>query len=272
MIPLWEIEGLILRVVLGAALAGIACSLIGTFVVRMKLSSIGFCMSHAAFAGAALGILIACDPLLCAMIFSVMTAFFLGPVTDKAKLHSDTIIGIAFSLTIALGMLFLSFAPGSVITSAALGVLWGSIFGLTNDNITKLAILTVAIILMVILFSKEFRAIMFDRKMAEESGINTKHFHYLILFLTGITVSLSLNLVGGLLIFALIVNPTSAAYQFCYDMKKIIILSPVFGVAGCMAGLLMSFEFDFPVGASIAIAVSLLFVFSVILSPKRRRG
>ena len=272
MIPLWEIQGLIPRIILGAALTGIACSLMGTFVVRMKLSSIGFCMSHAAFAGAALGLLLSSDPLTCAMIFSIVTAFLLGPVTEKAKLNSDTIIGITFSLTMALGMLFLSFAPGSVITSAALGVLWGSIFGLTNDNIFKLAILTVSIIAIVVLFSKEFRAIMFDRKMAEESGINTKLFHYLVLFLTGITVALSLNLVGGLLIFALLVNPTSAAYQFSYDMKKIVILSPVFGVSGCMLGLLMSLEFDFPVGASIAIAVALLFAFSVLLSPKRRRG
>ena len=214
--------GIIVKTLIGAALAGVACSLIGTFVVRMKVSSIGFCMSHAAFAGAAFGVLITYDPLLCAMIFSIVTAFILGPVTEKAKLHSDTILGIAFSLTLALEMLFLGFAPGSPLTSTALSVLWGSILGITTGNLINLAILTSGIIILSILFSKEFRALMFDRKMAEESGINTKPFYYLILFLTGITVSLSLKLVGGLLIFALIVNPTSAAYQFCYDIKKMV--------------------------------------------------
>ena len=272
MIPLWEIGGLIPRIVIGAALAGIACSLIGTFVVRMKLSSIGFCMSHAAFAGAALGVLISYDPLLCAMIFAIITAFFLGPVTDKAKLNIDTIIGIAFPLTMALGLLFLAFASESMDFSSIMGVLWGSIFGLNNDKVIKLAVLTTAIIILVVLFSKEFSAIMFNRKMAEESGINTKLFQYLVLFLTSITVALSFKLVGGLLIYSLIVIPTSAAYQFCYDMKKILILSPVFGVAGCMLGLLMSLEFDFPLGTAIAIAVVLLFAVSVLLSPKRRRG
>lgn len=264
--------GIILKAIVGAILAGIACGLIGTFLVRMKLSSMGFCMSHAAFAGAAFGILISYNPLFCAMIFSIVTAFLLGPVTEKAKLHSDAILGITFSLTMGLGMLFLGFAPGSPVTSTALGVLWGSILGITNENLTNLAILTSLIVLLLVLFSKEFRAIMFDRKMAEESGINTKPFYYLILFLTGITVSLSLKLVGGLLIFALIVNPTSAAYQFCYDIKKITILSPVFGVAGCLLGMLMSLKFDFPIGASIVIVLTLFFAVSVILSPKRKRG
>ena len=263
---------IILTVIIGACLAGIACSLIGTFIVRMKLSSLGFCMSHAAFAGSALGLVLRINPLMMAILFSIAVALFLGPIVEKAKLHADIILGIMFSLMLSLGLIFLNFAPQTAMSSTAMGILWGSILGMNTLDIINLTILTSLIIALIILFSKEFKAIMFNRKMAEASGINTKPFYYLLLFLTGITVSLSLKLVGGLLVFALIVNPTSIVCQFSYDIKKIILFSPLCGVVCCLMGILLSFLFDFPVGSSIAIFSSIFFGISVIFSPKRKRG
>ena len=207
-----------------------------------------------------------------ALIFSTAVAIILGPLTDKAKLQPEIILGIMFSSTMALGLIFLNFIPETAMSSTAMSILWGSILGMSSSDVIRLGILAIVIITLMVLFSKEFQSIMFDRKMAEASGIPTKPFYYLILFLTGVTVSLSLKLIGGLLIFALIVNPTSTAYQFFYDFKKIIIFSPLFGVGYCMIGILVSFLFDFPIGSSIAIVSTLFFAIAVILSPKRKRG
>ncbi len=229
-------------------------------------------MSHAAFAGSALGLALSYNPLLMALIFSTAVAIILGPLTDKAKLQPEIILGIMFSSTMALGLIFLNFIPETAMSSTAMSILWGSILGMSSSDVIRLGILAIVIITLMVLFSKEFQSIMFDRKMAEASGIPTKPFYYLILFLTGVTVSLSLKLIGGLLIFALIVNPTSTAYQFFYDFKKIIIFSPLFGVGYCMIGILVSFLFDFPIGSSIAIVSTLFFAIAVILSPKRKRG
>ena len=88
--------GLIGISVLGAILAGFACSTMGTFVVRMNLSSIGYCMSHAAFAGAAFGLMLSIDPMIGALIFSFITAFALGPIAEKARLQSNIVIGFMF--------------------------------------------------------------------------------------------------------------------------------------------------------------------------------
>lgn len=256
----------------GTCLAGVVCSLIGTFIVRMKLTSLGFCMSHAAFAGSALGLALGLPPLWIALAFSILVAFILGPLTDQSRLQPEIILGILFSLTMALGLTFLNFIPDSAMSTTAMSILWGSILGISYLDILRLAILTFSIILLVTIFFKEFHAIMFDRKMAEASGIPTKPFYYLILFLTGITVAVSLKLVGGLLIFALIVNPASAAYQFFYDFKKILLFSPLFGVLFSLTGLLLSFFLDFPVGSSIAIVSSVGFGIAVVLSPKKRKG
>ncbi len=262
----------IIITLLGACLAGIICSLIGAFIVRMKLTSLGFCMSHAAFAGSALGLALSLPPLWFALAFSILVAFILGPVADKSRLQPEIILGILFSLTMALGLTFLNFIPDSAMSSTAMSILWGSILGITTIDVLRLAILTLGIILVVTLFFKEFHAIMFDRKMAEASGIPTKPFYYLILFLTGITVAFSIKLVGGLLIFALIVNPASTAYQFFYDFRKILIFSSLFGVLFSLGGIILSFFLDLPIGSSIAIISSVGFGISVILSPKRRKG
>ncbi len=262
----------LINVLIGACLAGIACSLLGVFVVRMKLSSVGFCMSHAAFAGSALGLALSLNPLILAIVFSSAIALIIGPMAEKAKLHPDVILGVLFSLTLSLGLIFLKFTPGTALSSNAMGILWGSILGINTQDIITLGILTFIILMSMILFSKEFRSIMFDRKMAEASGINTKGFYYLILFLTAGVVSLSLKLIGGLLIFALIVNPAATAYEFSYDIRKIIIFSPLLGVGYCLLGMGVSFLFDFPIGSSIGIISASGFGISVILSPKRRRG
>ncbi len=264
--------GLILRAILAAALAGFSCSVMGVFVVQMDLSSIGFSMSHAAFAGAGLGLLIEINPLITAIGFALIVALFLGPVSQKAKLSPGIITGVSFSLTIALGFLFINMQPGAASTGAALSILWGSIFALGWNELLLMGSLSAVILIIVFLFRKEYFTILFDKKMAEASGVNTDPYYFSILFLTGLTVAFSLKFVGGLLVFALIVNTAASANQFTYDIKKMLILAPVIGIFSAFAGIGTSFQFDFPVGTSIVIVTALIFVVSVIFSRKRKKG
>jgi ABC-type Mn2+/Zn2+ transport system permease subunit len=258
--------------IIGAVLAGFVCSTMGTFVVRMNLSSIGYCMSHAAFAGAAFGILLSIDPMITAVFFAFTTALILGPLSEKARLESNVVIGFLFSVMIALGFIFLSLKPGEAATGRALSILWGSLFSVNYDNVLLLSVLSFALLIFVIVFYKELIAVMFHRKLAESSGINTKLFYFAVLFFTGFAVALSLKLVGGLLVFALIVNPTSTAYQFFYDFKKIIIFSPLIGIMSCLLGFYVSLLADFPIGASIVVVSATGFAISLVVSPKRKKG
>jgi len=263
---------LLITSILGSVLAGFVCSTMGVFVVRMNLASIGYCMSHAAFAGAAFGLMTSTDPLICAILFSFGTALVLGPLAEKARLESNIVMGFLFSIMIALAFIFLNFIPGQAASGAALRILWGSIFSVGYNDLIFLLLLSFALILFVTLFYKELLAVMFHRKLAESAGINTKLFYFAVLFFTGFAVSLSLRLVGGLLVFALIINPTSSAYQFFYDFKKILIASPLIGVFSCLLGFLLSLLTDFPIGASIVIVSALIFAGSIAISPKRRKG
>jgi len=261
---------LIITSIIGAILAGYVCSTIGIFVVRMNLSSIGFCMSHAAFAGAAFGLMISINPFISSLIFSFFTALILGPITEKAKLDSNVIIGFLFSIMIALAFIFINLIPGQVASGVSLRILWGSIFSVGYNDILMLILLSTILLIFIFVFYKELMAIMFNRKLAESVGINTKLFYFSVLFLTAFAVSLSIRIVGGLLVYALIINPTSSAFQFFYDFKKIIIFSPIIGIISCTIGFFISLYSDFPIGASIVLISALFFAISIYFSPKRK--
>lgn len=263
---------IILPTLLGSLLAGMLCSLLGVFVVRMNLSSLGFAMSHAAFAGAALGLMVAVlDPLWMAILFAVATAAILGPLSEIARLKEDVIIGAIFPLMMALGLIFINLAPSAAIGSGALSLLWGSVLGITMDDVLKLVVLAFVVLIVVSGFYKEFLAILLDRKLAVASGINARFYTYLILFLTALTVALSLRLTGGLLIYTLMILPASAAYQLLYDVKKVFLLAPLLGALSAAGGFLLSLGADLPIGSSIALAATAIFLSSMALSPKRRR-
>jgi ABC-type Mn2+/Zn2+ transport system permease subunit len=259
------------RALLGCILTGFLTGLMGVFVVRMRLSAIGYSMSHGAFAGAALGTVISANPLVTAMLFASATAFLIGPIADKARLHADTITSIIFPVNMALAFVFLTLTPEIGLTSQVANILWGSIISLTTSDIVSLVTLCATSIAVIYFVWKELFAIMFNRKMAEADGINAKPFSYLIIFLSGVVVTFSLKLVGGLLIYALLFNPASSALQFLEDMRKIIIVSPIIGVVTNIAGLMVSLLLDLPVGSCIVLISTLTFGIMVLLSPKRRR-
>ncbi|MEM3047071.1 MAG: metal ABC transporter permease, partial [Candidatus Bathyarchaeia archaeon] len=170
---IWLESTIMLRAFVGCVLAGLLTGLVGVFVVRMKLSSIGYCMSHGAFAGAALGVAAALDPLMTALLFASTTALFIGPVADKARLHADVITSIMFPLNMALAFIFLTFSPEVGLKSDVANVLWGSVLSITNNDAVYLSALCAATVALLYLFWKELFAIMFDRKMAEADGIST---------------------------------------------------------------------------------------------------
>ena len=256
---------------LSCVLIGILTGLMGVFVVRMRLSAIGYSMSHGAFAGAALGVATSTNPLTSAMLFASFIALIIGPVADKARLHADTITSIVFPLNMALAFIFLTLTPEIGLTSQVANILWGSIISITNSDLVYMITLCAATLSIIYFTWKELFAIMYNRKLAEADGINTKLFVYLIILLSGVVTTLSLKLVGGLLVYALLFNPASSALQFLEDMRKIIIASPLIGVVTNLLGLLTSLYLDIPVGSCIVLVSSLVFAISVIISPKRRR-
>ncbi len=254
--------------ILSVLLGGIACGTVGVFVVLMHMPFIGVTMSHAAFAGAMLGLLLGFDPLLGAFGASFIAAAIIGPLADRGELGPDTSVGIIFSLMLGLAFLFMGLMPGT--KSGALEILWGSILTNTRGDVMLLGIVAAIVVGLVIAFYKEFQATVFHRDMALAVGIPATVIFYSILFLTGATVTASLRPIGGLLVFSLILNPAAAAYQLTYNMKRMFFLSAGFGVLSGLIGLLMSYLFNIPSGATIVITSSAIFGIATAISPKKK--
>jgi manganese/iron transport system permease protein len=254
--------------IISAFLGGIACSTIGVFVVLLHMPFIGVAMSHAAFAGALLGLWLGFNPLLGAFAFSLLAAAVIGPLADRGQLSPETSLGVIFSLMLGIAFLFMGLMPGT--KSGALEMLWGSILTNTRSDIILLAVVAMVVVGLVFIFFKEIQATIFHRDMALSVGLPATLILYGVLLLTGGTVTASLRSIGGLLIFSLILNPAAAAYQLTYSMKRMFLLSAVFGVLSGWIGLLFSYLFDIPSGATIVVTSSVIFMLAAIFSPKRR--
>jgi len=265
--PIFEHEYL-RHAILAGACAGIACGVVGVFVVTMHLAFLGVCIAHAAFAGALLGVWLGFDPMIGALAFSVGAAAVIGPLADRGDLAPDTSVGIVFSLMLGLAFLFLGMAGSS--RANVIGLLSGSILTVTRQDLAFLAGTAGCIVLLVVLFYKEIHAVVCHRHVALAVGIPATAVFYAILFATGVTIAVSLQSVGGMLIFSLVLCPAAAALQLTYRFTWLLVLASVFGVLSCWAGLAASYLWDLNAGAAIVITASVLFAVASIFSPKRR--
>lgn len=256
------------RAALAALLAGVACSVVGVLVVMMRISFLGVCMSHAAFAGALLGLVIGANPTWFAVILSAGAAAILGPLSDRGDFSPDTAIGIVFSSALGVSFLLLAMIPGP--KTEALSLLWGSLLTVSPQSLYLLAAVAAGASLLVGVFFKEIQTVVFNRELARSLGMPATAVFYGILITSGLTTTASLNAIGGLLVFSLIVNPAAAAYQLAYSLKAMFVVSAIIGVASGWLGLMLSFYLNLPTGALIIVVSCVLFVVANLVSPKRR--
>lgn len=254
--------------VLAGLLGGTACSLVGVLVVTMGLSFIGVCIAHAAFAGAIIAVFFGMPPIWGACVFSLFAAGAIGPLADRGDFSPDTALGIMFSLMLGLSFLFVGLMPGP--KTQALGLMWGNILTVTPEHLAVLTAVTLLVGCVVCLFFKEVQAVIFSREIALAVGLPAIWVLYGLLLLTGLTVTASLQPIGGLLIFSLILNPAAAAYQLTYNLRLLFFLAVCFGVASCWTGLALAYFFNLPSGATIVVFSTILFLTANALSPKRK--
>lgn len=251
-------------------LASIACSILSVIIVQINMGSIGFTMAHAAFAGAAVGIFLSLNPTLTAIIAGLAVAGLLGPLSDRAKVSADTALGALFGTSMAVAVFFIAYLQQIGRGFDASGLLFGDVISLYREEIYALALISIVAILFVTLFSKEITAIIFDRRIAEAAGIRVRPVYYALLFMIAMTVALSLNIVGGLLLYIWLVMPAVIVLQFCRNIRQMFIAAPIVAACISVTGALAGLNHSLPVAPLTALLFSVVFAFAVIVSPRRR--
>ncbi len=261
--------GFMQRAFVSSFFIGLVCAVVGVFVVLKGLSFIGAGTAHAAFAGVTLAFLIGAPPLGMAILFGLATVFVTGLLQQSGKMKPDVPIGIFYTLTMALAILFIGLMKGY--NPEVYGYLFGSILSVTRGDLTIILLLSAVILFVITLFYKEFHFISFDQEMAEASGIPAKNLFLLLLNLIALTIIISLKAVGALLVFALLVIPAAAAQQWARHIWSMMLISACVGILASWTGVLVSYWLDIPSGATIVLIATAFFLFSVLFSPKRRR-
>ncbi|MBA5866500.1 MAG: iron chelate uptake ABC transporter family permease subunit [Nitrospira sp. CR1.3] len=257
------------RSLLAAALVGGLCSVIGVFVVLRGLAFVGAGTAHAAFAGVALGYLVGWPPLALAILFGLATVWITGWVEERGRMKLDVSIGILYTTTMALAILFIGLMKSY--NAEVYGYLFGNVLSVTSEELSVIGALSVLVIGTILLFSKELYFIAFDQEMAEASGVPARRIFFLLLALIALTVVVSLKTVGAILVFAMILVPASTAYQLTHSLSTLTWYAVLIGVICSISGVLISSFWDIPSGPAIVLLSTALFFLSVLLSPKRER-
>jgi len=254
------------RSLLAAAVVGGLCSFIGVFVVLRGLSFVGAGTSHAAFAGVTLGYLIGWPPLALAILFGLATVWITGWVEEKGRMKLDVSIGILYTATMALAILFIGLMKSY--NAEVYGYLFGSVLSVTADELAVIGGLAVLVLGLIVSFSKELYFIAFDQEMAEASGIPARRIFFLLLTLVGLTVVIALKTVGAILVFAMILIPASTAYQLTHSLRTLTWYSVLIGVGTSLGGVMISAAWDIPSGPAIVLLATAVFFLSLFLSQK----
>jgi zinc/manganese transport system permease protein len=250
--------------------ASLGCAILSVLITQMNISSIGFTMSHAAFAGGSVGAFFGYAVLPSAVLVSILTAFLMGPLSDRTRMHTDTTLGVLFGTMMAVAIFFIALMQGTGKGFDASSLLYGNVISLYREEIYALAVITCIILIFLIIFYKEITAIVFHKRLAEIAGIQVKPVYYGILFLISVMVALSIPIVGGLLLYVWLVTPAAIAYQFCNTMRNMFIMAPVIAVIVSVIGAICGILYSLPVGPLTAVIFSGLFVGAVAVSPKRK--
>ncbi|MEP6934341.1 MAG: metal ABC transporter permease, partial [Nitrospirota bacterium] len=151
------------------------------------------------------------------------------------------------------------------------GYLFGSVLSVTSEELRIIGGLSVLVLGLILLFSKELYFIAFDQEMAEASGVPARRIFFLLLTLVALTVVVSLKTVGAILVFAMILIPASTAYQLTSSLMTLTLYSTIIGVTTAIAGVVISATWDVPSGPAIVLLATTVFFISVLLSPKRMK-
>jgi manganese/iron transport system permease protein len=254
------------RALIAAALVGTVCAVVGTYVVLKGLAFIGDAISHAAFPGVVIAYMVKGPFLLGAGVAAVVTAIAIGFISRRAQIRGDTAIGVLFAGAFALGVFLFSRIQGYV------GDLFGFLFGyllLTDlQDLIGLVVLGAVVLVTIALLWKELLYATFDPLGAAASGIRVEALDYLFLALVALTIVISLQAVGIILVVAMLVTPAAAAQLLTLRFGSLMILAVAIGIGSSILGLYVSFWLDVASGATIVLVQTAVFLAALALGPR----
>ena len=234
---------------IGSVLASIVCGLVGTYIVTRRLTFISGGITHASFGGIGIGVFLGVNPIVSAMVFSVLSAFGIQWLSRRGNVREDSAIAVFWAFGMSIGILFCFLTPGFVPDLPSF--LFGSILTIESGNLWLLAAQSVVTLF---LFTAYYRIIVstaFDPEFAHSQRLPVSLIEYVMMALIAMTIVSTLRMVGIVLAMSLLTIPQMTANLFTYNFGRIAAYSILIGCIDCVSGLAMSYWLNVPSGASI---------------------
>jgi zinc transport system permease protein len=251
-------------------LVSVACGVIGTFIVVKRIVFISGGIAHAAYGGIGLGYFLGVNPVLGAIAFSLAAALGMGAVQRRTRQRPDTLIGVMWAIGMAIGIIFVDLTEGY--KADLMSYLFGSILAVPTRDLLIMLVLDLVVIALVVMFYKELLAISFDEVFATVENVPVDAIYLLLMGMIALTVVMLMRVVGLILVIAMLTIPAAISGQFLRDMKAMMILASVLGVAFNVAGLWLSYLLNLTSGATIILVSGLAYLVSIGVSRLMHRA
>ncbi|NJD29159.1 MAG: metal ABC transporter permease [Chloroflexi bacterium] len=250
------------RALAAATIVGLVCAVVGSYMVLRGLAFMGDALSHAAFPGVVAAYMLGAPFYLGAAIAAVGTALAIAWVSRHGRLRSDTAIGVLFAGMFALGIFLFSRIPNYV--GDLFGFLFGEVLGISDGDLIALAVLALVVLVLVVALWKELLYSTFDPLGAAAAGLPVARLEYLFLALIALTIVISLQAVGIILVVAMLITPAATGQLLASSFRRLMAIAIVIGVTSPIVGLYLSYWLDAAAGATIVLMETL--VFGVVLA------
>lgn len=257
--------GFMVRGLLAALIVGLICAVVGTFVVVRGMAFIGGELSHAVLPGVAVAYLSGGNIFFGALAAAVASALSIGLIQRTSKLKEDTAIGIILAGFFALGVLLMSTVRGG--SGDLTSFLFGNVLGVSTGDLLFTAAIGGGIVLLIVLFLKELVTVAFDPILAETLGLSVALFDYGFLVLLAVTVVVSMQTVGVILVLAMLVTPAATAFLLTTEIRRLMLIASGIGMFSAVVGLYVSFYANVASGPAIVLTAVAIFALVWLAAP-----
>jgi zinc transport system permease protein len=255
-------QGFLQQALLAGLLASLGCGLVGPFVVVKRITFLAGGIAHSVLGGMGAAVFFGFSPLAGALAAAVLAALIIGAVRLAWRTGEDTTIGALWAIGMAIGILFISQTPGY--TTDLMSFLFGNMLLVPARELWFMAALDLLLLVTVLLCYRQFVAVAFDEEFARLRGVPVTFFYLLLLVLVAVTVVLMIQVVGLILVIALLTLPAAVAGQWTRSLAGMMLGATLLGAGLTSGGLALSYGPDLPAGATIVLLAGAVYLISAL--------
>lgn len=248
----------------GAVLASIISGMVGSYIVSKKMTFISGGLSHTSFGGIGIGYFMGINPIITGIVFAILAGLGIEYLSQGKKVRTDSLIAAFWSTGMAIGILFVAMTPGYA--PDLMTYLFGNILTISRTELVALAVLAVVVLIVFYTLYYPILYVAFDEDFAKTRKLPVKAVKYLMMILIALTIVLSIRIAGIILILSLLTIPQETANLFTKQLHKMMGISVVLGIIGCVTGLFFSYYFNFPTGPVIILTLVGIYLIARMLS------